>query len=243
MEVVLDGHSRRSTRHDPVLCLADKPSAFLGEGAALGARLFRVLEDGGNMQPPNFKDKEEALRKAGFGRLILLSDPASGWMSLKAFPERRGADVAHMIGAALDGECRGSFNAAIVPGSPNLRHEGIFHEGCKSADAFALNQRARLIRTPGKGAWMNIAERGLSRCAWLAQSGGKLAAPRALAEILGDAKARGNVAGGDQTRWLPARKMAWSLTPRLHIAEPPEGGGKGWAPAVRSCWAKTTPQG
>jgi hypothetical protein len=86
--------------------------------------------------------------------------------------------------------------------------------------------RARLIHTPGKGAWLNIAECDLSYCAWLAQRGGKLADPSALVKIPAMTKTPRIVFGGGQTRWMPAKKMPWSLMPRLYIPETPKEGGE-----------------
>lgn len=150
MEQVLDIYERPYNSLEPVICFDERPCQLLGN-------VFQPIA----MKPGRVERQDYHYKRHGTCAVLMAVEPLAGYRIVKVTEQRTKKDYAEfMRNLAL------SYPKAekiiLVQDNLNTHNPSSFYEVFEAPEAFALSERFKMIYTPKKASWLNMAEIELS---------------------------------------------------------------------------------
>jgi DDE superfamily endonuclease len=151
MENVLETYAQPYDPRFPVLCMDEQPVQLLKE--------TRVPIEATEYHARRVDYEYE---RAGTASVFMLSEPLSGWRSVRVREQRTKVDWALEMEVLLRTRYAEAERVILVCDNLNTHTMGAFYEAFPAEQARELVRRVDFRYTPKHGSWLNIAENELS---------------------------------------------------------------------------------
>jgi len=150
MENVLDIYEQPYDEHRPVVCFDERPCQLLGD-------VFAPIA----MKPGRIQRQDYHYRRGGTCVVFTAVEPLSGHRIIKVSQRRTKKDYAGFMRTVAK-HYRNAKEIILVQDNLNTHNPSSFYEAYEAEAAFALSRRFKMIYTPKKASWLNMAEIELS---------------------------------------------------------------------------------
>jgi hypothetical protein len=150
MEQVLDIYERSYSPAHPVVCFDERPCQLLGD-------VLMPIP----MKPGRVERQDYEYERNGTCVVLMAVEPLAGRRISKVTAQRTKKDYAEFM-KSLAASYPDAEKIVLVQDNLNTHNPSSFYETFPAAEAFALAQRFKMVYTPKKASWLNMAEIELS---------------------------------------------------------------------------------
>jgi hypothetical protein len=150
MEQVLDIYERPYDPDYPVVCFDERPCQLLGD-------VLMPIP----MRPGRVERQDYEYKRNGTCVVLMAVEPLAGRRVITVTERRTKKDYAEFM-KALAASYPEADKIVLVQDNLNTHNPSSFYEAFPAAEAFALAQRFKMVYTPKKASWLNMAEIELS---------------------------------------------------------------------------------
>jgi len=150
MENVLNIYEQPYDERRPVVCFDERPCQLLGDVIMPIA-----------MKPGRTQREDYHYRRNGTCVVLMAVEPRSGYRIAKVSLRKTKKDYAEFMKTVAE-HYRCAQEIILVQDNLNTHNPSSFYEKFETGEAFAFSQRFKMIYTPKKGSWLNMAEIELS---------------------------------------------------------------------------------
>ena len=146
LEQVLDVYEKPYDADYPVLCFDERPCQLLGE-------VLMPLP----MKPGQVQKEDYHYERHGTCAILMAVEPLAAKRVVEVTEQRTKKDYARFM-KSLGAAYPHAKQIVLVQDNLNTHNPSSFYEVFEPAEAFALSQRFRMVYTPKKASWLNMAE-------------------------------------------------------------------------------------
>jgi len=150
MEQVLDIYERPYDPAYPVVCFDERPCQLLGD-------VLMPIP----MKPGRVERQDYEYERNGTCVVLMAVEPLAGRRISKVTAQRTKKDYAEFM-KNLAASYPDAEKIVLVQDNLNTHNPSSFYETFPAAEAFTLAQRFKMVYTPKKASWLNMAEIELS---------------------------------------------------------------------------------
>ena len=150
MEEVLDVYEREYDPQKPVICFDERPSQLIDD----------VVEPI-PMKSGQSQRQDYHYRRNGTCCVMLAIEPLAGKRIVEVTQRKTKKDYALFI-KKVEKAYSGAEQIILVQDNLNTHNPSSFYETFSPKEAFRLSQRVKMVYTPKKASWLNMAEIELS---------------------------------------------------------------------------------
>ena len=150
MEHVLDIYEQPYNARRPVVCFDERPCQLLGD-------VLMPIP----MKPGRIERQDYHYQRHGTCVVLMAVEPLAGRRIVKVTEQKTKKDYAEFM-KSLAAHYPDAEKIVLVQDNLNTHNPSSFYEVFDAPEAFALSQRFKLVYTPKKASWLNMAEIELS---------------------------------------------------------------------------------
>jgi len=150
MENVLDIYEKLYDPRRPVVCFDERPCQLLGD-------VLMPIP----MKPGRVERQDYHYKRNGTCVVLMAVEPLAGHRVVKVTERKTKKDYAEFM-KSLAAHYPDAQKIVLVQDNLNTHNPSSFYEVFDAPEAFALSQRFKMVYTPKKASWLNMAEIELS---------------------------------------------------------------------------------
>jgi len=145
--ICLDLYEQPYCAKKPVICFDERPCQLIGD--VLGPM---------PMRSGRVKQEDYQYERNGTCVVLLAVEPLSGKRVVEVRKRRTKKDYAEFIKALAEKHYPNAEEIILIQDNLNTHNPSSFHERFPAGEAFELAKRFRMVYTPKKASWLNMAE-------------------------------------------------------------------------------------
>jgi len=150
METLLDVYEREYDPKRPVICFDERPSQLIGDV------IEPIPMKSGQVQRQDYHYKRN-----GTCCIMMAIEPLAGKRIVEVTHQKTKKDYAHFI-RKVEKAYSEADQIVLVQDNLNTHNPSSFYETFSPKEAFRLSKRFKMVYTPKKASWLNMAEIELS---------------------------------------------------------------------------------